>query len=108
MSDNQVLCNAEVIAVYPDKIKIQVYDIQDFIGNGSTLQIGSYLRVFNTDNAVLIAMVENFSIGFDKEGGRVSLLDALPLGMIKDDQFIRGGDSLAIPPKRFSPLQLRI
>jgi ABC-type oligopeptide transport system ATPase subunit len=95
--------NAEVIAVYPDKIKIVVDNIEDFRIAGETLQVGSYLKISDNENAILMAIIENFSIVVNDTGKRDYAIEALPLGMIKNGNFIRGGDSLAIPPKKVEP-----
>lgn len=99
--------NAEVIAVYPDKVKIVVDKLEDFRIAGESLKVGSYLRISDNDNAVLIAIIENFSIEIVDKGNnnieRKHLIEAFPLGLIKDDKFERGGDSIAIPPKKVEP-----
>lgn len=95
--------NAEVIAVYPDKIKIVVDNLEDFRIAGETLQVGSYLKISDNENAILMAIIENFSIVVNDVGKRDYAIEALPLGMIKNGNFIRGGDSLAIPPKKVEP-----
>lgn len=95
--------NAEVIAVYPDKIKIVVDDLENFRLAGEALQVGSYLKISDNENAILMAIIENFSIIVNDKGKRDYAIEALPLGMIKNGKFIRGGDSLAIPPKKVEP-----
>jgi hypothetical protein len=95
--------NAEVIAVYPDKIKIVVDNLEDFRIAGEVLQVGSYLKISDNENAILMAIIENFSIIINALGKRDYAIDALPLGMIKNGTFVRGGDSLAIPPKTVEP-----
>lgn len=99
--------NAEVISVFPNKVRISVDDLEDFQIAEDKLKVGSYLRIADNDSAVLIAVIENFSIevGQDREGNAVRqyILEASPLGMIRDGKFERGGDSLAIPPKRVDP-----
>jgi DNA helicase HerA-like ATPase len=95
--------NAEVIAVYPDKIKIVVDNLEDFRLAGEVLQVGSYLKISDNENAILMAIIENFSIIVNDKGKRDYAIEALPLGMIKNGKFIRGGDSLAIPPKKVEP-----
>ncbi len=95
--------NAEVIAVYPDKIKIVVDNLEDFRLAGEVLQVGSYLKISDNENAILMAIIENFSIIVNDAGKRDYAIEALPLGMIKNGNFIRGGDSLAIPPKKVEP-----
>ena len=99
--------NAEVISVFPNKVKISVDKLEDFCLAEEKLKVGSYLRIADNDNAVLIAIIENFSIevGADKEGNatRKYILEANPLGLIRGDKFERGGDTIAIPPKKVEP-----
>ncbi len=96
--------NAEVISVYPNKVKIAVDD--DFIQSASeTLKIGSYIRISDDDDIALIAMIDNFLIEVpeDGEAKRRYIIEANPLGVVKDDKFQRGGDTIAIPPKKVEP-----
>jgi len=99
--------NAEVISVFPDKVRISVDDLEDFQLAEDKLKVGSYLRIADNDSSVLIAVIENFSIevGTDRDGEPVRkyILEASPLGTLRDGKFERGGDSLAIPPKRVDP-----
>lgn len=103
MADELEKINAEVIAVYPDKIKIVVDNLEDFRLAGEVLQVGSYLKILDNENAILMAIIENFSIIVNDLGKRDYAIEAFPLGMIKDGKFVRGGDSLAIPPKKVEP-----
>ncbi|WP_207652412.1 anti-phage-associated helicase HerA [Desulfosporosinus sp. FKB] len=57
----------------------------------------------DNDNSVLIAIIENFSIEVTNEGKRDYIIEATPLGLIRDGKFIRGGDTIAIPPKKVEP-----
>lgn len=96
--------SAEVISVYPNKVKIAVDD--DFIQSASeTLKIGSYIRISDDDDIALIAMIDNFLIEVPEEGTpkRRYIIEANPLGVVKDDKFQRGGDTIAIPPKKVEP-----
>ena len=95
--------NAEVIAVSPDKVKISVDDLKEFSLANESLKVGSYLRISDNENVMLIGIIENFSIEVTDDGKRSYLLEAHPLGIIKDDCFVRGGDSIAIPPKKVEP-----
>ncbi|KAA6318199.1 hypothetical protein EZS27_031765, partial [termite gut metagenome] len=101
------IINAEVISVYPNKIKISVDNLEAFKIDGEELKVGSYLRIADNENAILIAIIENFSIevGIDKEQKptRKYLIEANPLGVLRGDEFQRGGDSIAIPPKKVEP-----
>ena len=102
--------NAEVISVFPNKVKISVEDLEDFKIAEESLKVGSYLRISDNENAILIAIIENFSIEIGKNADgspvRKYILEANPLGIIRDGKFERGGDSLAIPPKQVEPAKL--
>ena len=93
---------AEVIAVFPDKIKISVEDIAGF-SDGHQLKVGSYLRVTDSDDCALIAIIENFVIEVSDKAERRHVIEALPLGIVKAGKFIRGGDTLTIPPTGVAP-----
>lgn len=99
--------NAEVIPVYPHKVKISVDKLEDFQEADEKLRVGSYLRISDSDDCVLMAIIENFSIevGTDKNGDATKkyIIEAQPLGLIADGKFERGGDSIAIPPKSVKP-----
>ena len=97
---------AEVIAVFPDKVKIQVDDLEDFKTAETSLRIGSYLEISDNENAKLIAVIESFSITVSEDGERKHIIEAKPLGTLKGEEFFRGGDELAIPPKSVKPATL--
>lgn len=101
MSDSQDI-KAEVIAVFPDKVKISVGNISAF-ANDKSLKVGSYLRVTDSEDCALIAIIENFCIEVNDKAERRHIIEALPLGIIADGKFIRGGDTLTIPPTGVSP-----
>ncbi|MFF1515241.1 ATP-binding protein [Streptomyces sp. NPDC058305] len=99
------MSGAEVVAVYPNKIKIAVHEIAD-LGEGVPVEVGSYLRVYDSNASSIIAVIENYSIEArgadspDREREKVYLIEAVPLGFIgADDKFQRGGGGIAIPPK---------
>lgn len=98
--------NAEVIAAYPDKVKISIEKLEDFQKEES-LKVGSYLTISDNEDVKLISMIENFSIeikdGPNNQPVRTHIIEALPLGIIIDGKFERGGDNIAIPPKEVSP-----
>lgn len=99
--------NAEVISVFPNKVRISVDKLEDFCIADEKLKVGSYLRIADNDNAVLIAIIENFSIevGVDSSNNptRKYILEANPLGLLRNGKFERGGDTIAIPPKTVEP-----
>lgn len=95
--------NAQVVSVFPDKIKIIVDDLEDFKIAEESLKVGSYLKIEDNENSVLIAVIENFQITVTDLGERTHLIEAFPLGILRGDKFERGGDSLAIPPKEVKP-----
>ncbi|TDM62940.1 ATP-binding protein [Acinetobacter sp. KU 011TH] len=82
---------------------VQVTNLENFKLPDESLKVGSYIRVTNNDDAILIAIIENFSIGFDNRNERIYLIEALPLGVLEDGKFIRGGDTIAIPPRKVEP-----
>ncbi|CAI2491306.1 Domain of uncharacterised function DUF87 [Serratia proteamaculans] len=93
---------AEVIAVFPDKVKISVSDIASF-SDGKSIRVGSYLRITDSEDCALIAIIENFCIEVTEKAERRHIIEALPLGIIVDGKFIRGGDTLTIPPTGVAP-----
>lgn len=98
--------NAEVISVYPDKVKISVDKLEDFTVADQSLRVGSYLKVEDNENCTLVCIIENFSMDIVGEGEKCKrkyIIEANPLGLIKNGEFIRGGDSLTIPPKEVKP-----
>ncbi len=99
--------NAEVISVYPNKVRISVDDLTSFRHAEESLRVGSYLKVSDNENVALMCIIESFAIEVreDKEGNtqRIYVIDAFPLGTLKASKFRRGGDELAIPPKKVVP-----
>jgi DNA helicase HerA-like ATPase len=95
--------NAQVIAVFPDKVRIVVDDLEDFKLAEESLKVGSYVKIADNENAILIAIIENFQIVVSVERKQDYVIEAFPLGILKDGKFERGGDSLAIPPKKVQP-----
>lgn len=95
--------NAQVIAVFPDKVRIVVDDLEYFKIAEESLKVGSYLKIADNENAILIAIIENFQIVVSTDGKRDYIIEAFPLGILRNGKFERGGDSLAIPPKEVQP-----
>ncbi|MGE7119726.1 ATP-binding protein [Peribacillus sp. NPDC046944] len=89
---------AKVISVLPNKIKIQVTDIEKFKLEAERFSVGSYIRVSDSEDCALICIIENFSI--EKEGNESQyILEAMPLGFLDSyGKFSRGGNNIAIPP----------
>ena len=106
MEESQIV-NAEVVSVLPNKIKILVNKLEDFQIAEEKLKVGSYVRIADNDNAVMLAVIENYSIESlelpDGTADRRYILEAYPLGIIRDGLFERGGDTIAIPPKDVKP-----
>ncbi len=104
------VANAEVVAVYPNKVRVSVDDLLNFQAAGEALRVGSFLKVSDNENVSLICIIESFSIEMREtkvdgipDAKRVYMIDAYPLGTLKDGKFNRGGDELAIPPKKVVP-----
>jgi len=94
---------AEVVAVYPNKVKIVVDDLENFRIAEESLRVGSYLKISDNENAVLVAIIENFQIQAKDDGTQDYVIEAFPLGVLRNQKFERGGDALAIPPKTVEP-----
>ncbi|MEK4905734.1 anti-phage-associated helicase HerA [Niallia sp. FSL M8-0099] len=111
--------NAEVISVKPDKVKISVERLEDFKIAEEDLKVGSYLQISDDNDVILIAIIESFSIDLlevkksDDKGSnyfelqRKYIIEASPVGVLKDSRFIRGGDTLSIPPKAVKPAETK-
>jgi len=99
--------NAEVVSVLPNKVKIVVDNLEDFQLPTEKLKVGSYVRISDSEDAVMLAIIENYSIesiiNSDGEPDRRYLLEANPLGILREGNFERGGDTIAIPPKDVKP-----
>jgi hypothetical protein len=95
--------NAQVVAVFPDKVRIVIDKLEDFKLAEESLRVGSHVRIADNENAILIAIIENFEIVVRDDGTRNHIIEAFPLGVLRDGKFERGGDSLAIPPKDVKP-----
>ena len=98
---------AEVIAVYPNKVKISVDNLDAFKKSRdeqlAELKVGSYLEISDDKSCKLIAIIESYLIEANEEGKRKYIIEANPLGTIIGEKFTRGGDSLTIPPTSVQP-----
>ena len=105
----EVKIKAEVISVFPNKVRIAVGDIDSFKIADELLAVGSYLKIFDHNDCSIIAIIENFSIEMKEPDGngkreKVYIIEAVPLGFINSEgAFIRGGNNIAIPPKMVEP-----
>ena len=104
---NEDSLNAEVVSVFPNKVRIKVDKLDDFRLAETSLRIGSYLEISDNDNAKLLAVIENFSIEVTEKGEKRHILEAKPLGTLRGEDFTRGGDELAIPPKSVKPAEIK-
>ncbi len=105
MENQEREINAVVTGVFPNKVKIEVKDIEDFKVAGEKLSVGSYLRISDSEDCAIIAIIENFSIEkSEEEKERKYILEAIPIGFLdKGGKFIRGGNNIAIPPVSVEP-----
>lgn len=105
MNETSKPVNAVVTSVFPDKVRIEVRDIESFKIADEKLSVGSYLRISDSDDCAIIAVIENFLIE-KKEGmeDRRYILEALPIGFLDSEgNFTRGGNNIAIPPIGVQP-----
>src|SRR5665648_584459 len=87
MTDENKNMNAEVIAVYPNKVRISVDEFSNFISTDAQpekLKVWSYLEIADDDNHKLIAIIESYSIiiGEKEPFKRFYIIEANPLGII--------------------------
>lgn len=92
--------NAVVTGVYPNRVHIEVLDIESFKVAGEKLSVGAYLRISDSEECAIIAVVESFSIQKSEEDQkRRYAIEAVPIGFLDSNgKFSRGGNKLAIPP----------
>ena len=75
--------NAEVISVYPDKVKVSIDDLDSFRLAEEHLKVGSYIRIADSDDVVLIAVIDSFSIEVKDNGNKKYIIEASPLGKVR-------------------------
>src|SRR2546425_8470186 len=96
--------SAEVVAVYPNRIRIAVHSMSD-LGDGQPVELGSYLQISDIHENSIIAIIESYAIelrptrpnpdGSDRD--KVYVIDAVPLGMLDTEgSFERGGGKIVI------------
>ena len=98
--------NAEVVSVFPNKVRIAVDDLASFQIAEQSLRVGSFLKISDNEDVSLICIIESFSIEMREKAGdskRIYMIEAYPLGTLAGGVFRRGGDELAIPPKKVVP-----
>lgn len=98
--------NAEVVSVFPNKVRIAVDDLASFQLAEQSLRVGSFLKISDNEDVSLICIIESFSIELREKDGdnkRIYMIEAYPLGTLASGVFRRGGDELAIPPKKVVP-----
>lgn len=105
MNDESGVMNAVVTAVYPNKVQIEIADIESFKVAGEKLSVGSYLRISDSDDCAIIAVIQNFSIQKrEEDSDRRYLVEGVPIGFLDSEgQFSRGGGNIAIPPVGVRP-----
>ena len=105
MKQSTNVVNAVVTGVYPDRVHIEVVDIENFRVAGEKLSVGAYLRISDSEDCAIIAVVQSFSIQKAVEDqSRRYVIDGIPIGFVDaEGRFSRGGNKLAIPPIGVSP-----
>ncbi len=105
MKESKNIVNAIVTGVYPDKVHIEVLDIESFRVAGEKLSVGAYLQISDSEDCAIIAVVHSFSIQKAEEDQRRSyVIDGIPIGFVDaNGKFSRGGNKIAIPPIAVSP-----
>jgi hypothetical protein len=99
------MIDAIVTGVYPNKVQIEIIDIDSFKLAGEKLSVGAYVRISDSEDCAIIAVIENFSIQKAEESAeRRYLVEGIPIGFLNQDgEFMRGGNNIAIPPIGVAP-----
>ena len=105
MNDSKASINAVVTGVYPNKVNIEVIDIESFKLAGEKLSVGAYLRISDSEDCAIIAVIQSYSIQKTEEDKeRRYVIECIPIGFLDaDGKFSRGGSNIAIPPVGVSP-----
>ncbi len=105
MEKSERAINAIVTGVYPNKVHIEISDIENFKVAGEKLSVGSYLQISDSDDCAIIAVVQSFAIQKSEEDlDRKYVIEGLPIGFIDSSgTFSRGGNNIAIPPIGVKP-----
>lgn len=98
---------AKVISVAPDLIQIEVRSSTEYQNLDVQLELGSYLKISDDNGLSVVAIVKSYRIK-DSVGDFVDeapfdthfVVDAQPVGRLRDGKFSRGGKQIAIPPSR--------
>src|SRR5512139_1780742 len=97
--------NAIVTGVFPNKVQIEIIDIESFKIAGEKLSVGAFVRISDSEDCAIIAVIQSFSI--QKTEGvaeRRYVVEGIPIGFLDSDgTFSRGGSNIAIPPVGVAP-----
>jgi hypothetical protein len=105
MEKSENTINAVVTGVYPNKVHVEISNIENFKVSGEKLSVGAYLQISDSDDCAIIAVVQSFAIQKTEEDiERKYVIEGLPIGFIDSDgKFSRGGNNIAIPPIGVAP-----
>ncbi len=84
--------NAVVTGVYPNKVQIEIADIESFKVAGEKLTVGAFLRISDSDDCAIIAVIQNGMnlTGVESYTQKV-VLGVVILGAVLLDTLKRGG-----------------
>lgn len=94
---------ANVVAVAPGLIQIEVTSTEEYVNLDQQLEIGSYLKISDDNDTTVVAIVQSYAIR-DRvtESTELAdtrfLIDAQPVGRLDEGRFSRGGKQITIPP----------
>ncbi|MBO9041365.1 ATP-binding protein [Curtobacterium flaccumfaciens] len=95
---------AKVVAVGPNIIEIELTSTDEYQQLEQKLQIGSYLKISDDQDAALVAVVDGFRVRDSLSADGVPtdpkfVLSLQPVGRLEDGKFHRGGKQITIPPQ---------
>lgn len=105
MEESGKAINAIVTGVYPNKVQIEIADIESFKVAGEKLSVGAYVRISDSEDCAIIAVIQNFCIQKTEENDqRRYVVEGVPIGFLDSEgKFSRGGNNIAIPPVGVAP-----
>ncbi len=105
MAEFDSTLNALVTGVYPNRVHVEVSDIESFRIAEEKLSVGGYLRISDSEDCAIIAVVQSFSIQkAEEDKERKYVIEGVPIGFLSSDGvFSRGGNNIAIPPVKVTP-----
>src|SRR5205814_2946695 len=93
---------ASAVLIAPNLIQVEIFDSQGYDQKAQKLELGSYLKIEDDRGSAVLAVVQSYRIKEDVQTGPGStpsprfIVDAQPVGRLRDERFTRGGKQISI------------